>query len=193
MNTPAHIAVSLLVWRNEPGWGAVTAVGVGALLPDAPMFGFYAYQKLIAGRSEGEIWSNLYFEDTWQLFFDVFNSVPLMLAVICISYATGWRWGVLLGASALLHLCCDFPLHHDDAHRHFLPFTNWRFVSPISYWDPKHFGFIFLPVELLFAIGACTYVAWKGAHSPMRIAGAATLAVYLAGIAFAVVMWLPQL
>ena len=40
----------------------------------------------------------------------------------------------------LLHSLGDFPLHHDDAHRHFFPFSDWRFISPISYWDPAHYG-----------------------------------------------------
>jgi hypothetical protein len=110
MNTPAHIAASVLVWRNEVSWGAASAVTIGALLPDLPMFGFYAYQRLIAGRSERDIWSELYFQDSWQLLFDVFNSVPLMLTVVVVSYFCRIGWGVLIGASALLHLCLDFPL-----------------------------------------------------------------------------------
>ena len=45
MNTPAHVAASLLVWRKEKGTMAASAVVLGALLPDLPMFGFYGYQK----------------------------------------------------------------------------------------------------------------------------------------------------
>lgn len=193
MNTPAHIAAGLFVWRNESSQGAASAVVLGALLPDLPMFAFYGFQKLIAGSSEREIWSDLYFRSEWQLFFDVFNSIPLLALVTGISYAFGFRWGVLLGGSALLHLFCDLPVHHDDAHRHFLPFTNWRFASPVSYWDPKHFGVVFMCCELILAITACIYVCWKGQHNPMKSAAAATLALYFAGIIFAAVMWLPQL
>jgi len=191
MNTPAHMAASLLVWRNEPDWGPATAIAIGAVLPDAPMFGFYAYQRLIAGRSEREIWSKLYFEDNWQLLFDVFNSIPLLLVIMVACYFCGLRWGVLLAASALLHVCCDLPVHHDDAHRHFLPFTNWRFASPVSYWDPQHFGAIFVWVELVFAVAACVYVGWKGSHSPMRYVALGTLLLYVVGIAYAVAVWFP--
>ena len=189
MNTPAHVAASVLIWRGEQGWGPAIAVGVGAMLPDLPMFGFYAYQKLWAGTTEREIWSKLYFEANWQLLFDVFNSIPLALLAIAVCYGMGWRWGMLLAASALVHVLCDFPLHHDDAHRHFLPFTNWRFASPVSYWDPNHFGRTFMLMELGFAVTACCIVGFTGEHWPMRSLAFTTLALYAVGIAFALIVW----
>jgi hypothetical protein len=192
MNTPAHLAASVLVWRSQHGWRPAAAIAFGAVLPDLPMFGFYAYQKWI-GRPEGEIWSELYFQDEWQLFFDLFNSIPLAGIVIVISYFFGFQWGVLCAASALLHMACDFPLHHDDAHRHFLPLSNWRFSSPFSYWDPKHYGHYFMWCELIFVIGASTFVGWKGDHLAIRSVAFTTLAFYLVGFTFALVVWLPQL
>lgn len=193
MNTPAHIAASLLVWRGESGWSVASAITIGAILPDAPMFAFYAYQKLAAGATESQIWSTEYFRDDWQLFFDLLNSIPLAIVGIVISRLIGFRWGVLMFASALLHVCCDFPVHHDDAHRHFLPLTNWRFVSPVSYWDPEHFGLYFLIGELLFAVIGCAYVGWTGKDFPMRAVALTTLMLYAIGIMFAVVVWAPML
>ena len=131
MNTPAHIAVSIFVWRHEPGWRGACAVTFGAILPDAPMFGFYAYQKF-TGSSERLIWSTLYFEEHWQTFFDVFNSIPIALACLLVAVACRRPLAVILLASVLLHLVCDLPLHHDDAHRHFWPHP-WRYQSPFSY------------------------------------------------------------
>ena len=189
MNTPAHVAASVLVWRGEKGWWAAAAVGLGAFLPDLPMFGFYAYQKLWAGTSEREIWSTLYFDENWQLLFDLFNSIPLGLLAAAICYRFGFRFGLLLTGSAVLHMLCDFPLHHDDAHRHFLPLTNWRFESPVSYWDPRHYGFLFMWMELAFAIVACSYVGIRGKQLPMRCLAFATLALYALGIAFAIIVW----
>jgi hypothetical protein len=164
-------------------------VTLGALMPDLPMVGFYAYQKIV-GSSEQDIWSTLYFKDSWQLLFDLFNSIPLASVLCGICYFCGFRWGALLAASALLHMFCDLPLHHDDAHRHFLPFSQWRFESPVSYWDPKHYGRIFMWTEFAFAVGACFFVAWTGEHWPMRIVAFATLAIYLLFVVFAVVMWM---
>ena len=162
----------------------------GAVLPDLPMFAFYGYQKLWADRSEQEIWSSIYFQDNWQLFFDLFNSIPIAIALIIVFRVTGLRWGVLLCGSALLHMLCDLPVHHDDGHRHFLPLTQWRFESPVSYWDPNHHGMIFAICELVFSIGACTFVLVKNPSAPMRAIAGTTLAMYAIGIAFAITFWI---
>ena len=188
MNTPAHIAASTLVWRHEAGIAPALAVVAGAILPDAPMFGFYAYQRLWVGRSESDIWSHDYFLPGWQLLFDVFNSVPLLLICLLAFHLLRFRVGWLIAASALLHVCCDLPLHHDDAHRHFLPMTNWRFASPISYWDPRHYGFVMIPLELTFALTSCAVVVRSGSAA-MRSVAWVTLATYLAGLLFAIVVW----
>lgn len=191
MNTTAHVAVSALVWRNEPGYSGATAVTLGALMPDLPMFGFYAYQKLV-GSSEEEIWTSLYFSEGWQYLFDVFNSIPLALVLLGICYACGFRWGILFAASALLHLFCDLPLHNDDAHRHFLPLTDWRFRSAVSYWDSRYYGHIFIWFEFVFVVGSCVFVGWSGEHWPMRIVAITTLTLHLAFVVFALVMWMPD-
>jgi hypothetical protein len=65
---------------------------------------------------------------------------------------------------------CDLPLHHEDAHRHFLPFTNWRFISPVSYWDPEYHGRIIAVIEILFTLAACGVVSLKTRSHAMRTA-----------------------
>lgn len=189
MNTPAHVAASLLVWRRQERPSAVVAVVAGALLPDIAMFGFYAYQRLWAGQPEREIWSTLYFDEGWQLLFDLMNSFPLALAALLVCRWRKWSLGTLCAASVLLHLSCDLPVHHDDAHRHFLPLTDWRFVSPISYWDPHYYGNLFGPLELLFSVGSCLYLTMGRHPRPVRIAAGVILFFGLVGLAFAMVMW----
>jgi hypothetical protein len=56
-------------------------------------------------------------------------------------------------ASGLLHHAFDFALHADDAHRHLWPLSNWRLESPVSYWDPAHYGTIVAPMEAALALG----------------------------------------
>ena len=65
------------------------------------------------------------------------------------------RAGLLIlvfALAALIHALTDFPLHHDDGHPHFWPLTNWIFRSPVSYWDPAHFGNIWSVVEFILAL-----------------------------------------
>ena len=195
MNTPAHVIAGCVLIPHRPGWPATSALVVGALLPDLPMFGFYAYQKFVRGRAEAEIWSDnpenlgLYFSDGWQLLFDWFNSLPLAAVIAVACWLLGWQWGLLCAASAALHMLCDLPLHHEDAHRHFLPFTDWRFRSPVSYWDPKHYGLIALPVELVLTIAGSVWLLSAKQPLAPRIVGGATLTLYLAAIVFAIVVW----
>ena len=177
MNTPAHIAASLFFWRRESSWKDAIAVAVGAILPDATMFLFYGYQKL-SGASEEAIWGSLYFLDRWQYFFDIFNSIPIALVALVIARRLNCRWAQLLMLSAMLHMLCDLPLHHDDGHRHFLPISNWRCESPVSYWDPKHFGHIVAPMEALVAVLALVYVLRTG-ETPTRRIAIGTLAIYV--------------
>ena len=113
---------------------------IGAILPDAPMFAFYVVEKFLLGSSEREIWSTRYFLDQWQDFFDVFNSIPIVLIGILVAWKVGHRGWMILLASMLIHIAADLPLHHDDGHRHFWPLSDWRFASPVSYWDPNHYG-----------------------------------------------------
>jgi len=187
MQTPAHVAVSLFVWRKVPDWKSVLAVVLGALIPDATMFGFYGYQKCI-GTPEMEIWSTQYFLESWQFCFDIFNSIPVFAVAAIVCHFCGNRIGFLIAASALIHVLCDFPLHHDDAHRHFLPLTNWRFESPVSYWDPKHFGIFVAITELVMAVSVCIFMTFKRNSKPVRVMAWATLSIYAAVLVLAAVV-----
>ena len=188
MNTPAHIAASLLAGCKLKGWGAVSALAGGAVMPDAMMFVFYGYQKW-NGQPEKVIWNELYFTAQWQLFFDLFNSIPVFLFLAVGCYLLELRWFTLFFASALLHVLCDLPVHNDDAHRHFLPLTHWRFFSPVSYWDPKHFGRYFAIFELLFAITTCILIGRRTEDRAMRVAAFGTLSLYGIAIAIALLFW----
>ena len=185
MMTPSHIAASLFVWRRESVWRDLIAVVAGAVLPDATMFLFYGYQKMV-GATEASIWNTLYFLDHWQYTFDVFNSFPFALILLVLAWRFNHRWLQLLLLSAMLHMIFDLPLHHDDGHRHFLPISNWRFESPISYWDPKHFGWVVAPIELLGSIAALIFVSRSGSTPPRRSAQA-MLGIYIILLAIVVI------
>ncbi len=157
MNTPAHAVFNLVLLgqKKQPQWNPL--ISGGALIPDLSMFGFYLWMKL-TDVPESQIWRVEYFKPFWQLVFDLFHSIPLaLLGIGLMLYAK--RTGVaLLFGSIALHALEDLPLHHDDAHRHFLPLSNFRFVSPFSYWDPAHYGDILGPLELALMVVASVYL-----------------------------------
>lgn len=159
MNTPAHVILNLLCLGREDTHRILTPVVTGAILPDAPMFLFYFVEKVVRGTSEQVIWSQAYYQPHWQNGIDLFNSLPLVMVGLLITLVARSQWGTLLFASMMLHIGGDLPLHHDDGHRHFFPFSEWRFVSPVSYWDPNHYGGIVTLLEILAVIGSCAILA----------------------------------
>jgi membrane-bound metal-dependent hydrolase YbcI (DUF457 family) len=169
MNTPAHIVVNLTILGREEKTDAIVPVAVGALLPDLPMMVFYAYAKLFSGISESVIWSETYHAAGWQTLFDLFNSLPIIAAGYIAARLAGARRMALLFTSMALHCLGDLLLHHDDAHRHLFPLSNWRFSSPVSYWDPQHFGNIAGLLEAAAVIAGCIYLLRNSASVKARL------------------------
>lgn len=139
MNTPAHAVINLLILSRDPSQRKTAAIVTGALIPDLVIILFYAWQ-LMLGTRESQIWSVEYHAPLWQAWIDSFNSIPLCLAAMLICWKLRQPLLMAFFASMLLHTFGDLPLHHDDGHRHFFPFSDWRFASPVSYWDPAHHG-----------------------------------------------------
>ncbi len=176
MNTPAHAVLNLALLTRGRGRAHARAVLAGSLLPDLPMFGFYLWERLVSGLPEQVIWSEAYFRTSWQRFFDVFNSIPLAALALGLALAARRPGPAWFCAGVLLHALIDLPLHREDAHGHFFPLTDWRFVSPVSYWDPAHHGAVFAAFE--GAIGlAASVVLWR--RFPGWLARAALVAVNL--------------
>lgn len=52
---------------------------------------FYTYQRGILATPEAVIWSQTCFETDWQLFFDLFSSLPLLAYAAFVAFAlTVW-------------------------------------------------------------------------------------------------------
>ncbi|MEA5466170.1 hypothetical protein [Leptothoe sp. PORK10 BA2] len=169
MNTPSHVILNLALLGRQSRSQMNSPIIWGALLPDLAMFGFYAWAKLVARMDEATIWQEVYYQPFWQTVFDVGNSIPLALLAMGIAFWLGqrypqWRSGghviIFLAASVILHCLADLPLHVDDGHRHFWPLSNFRFESPVSYWDPDHHGAVVALVELSLVLIA-SWPVWK--------------------------------
>ena len=176
MMTQTHtlIAASLLTDSHQSARYNL-AVLCGSFVPDIALYGLFFWSKL-AGIEERLIWEEVYFSEPMLTYTAVVNSLPLYLVLFFVGILlTRQRYNVsfnthsvtwfsklrerifgsmlcLFSVAAISHLLADFPVHADDAHPHFWPFTDWRFYSPVSYWDHAHYGDLFRYIESFLGV-----------------------------------------
>jgi len=122
------------------------------------MFVFYFIQKIILQNPDNQIWREEYFKPFRQNVFDPLNSFPLIIMAFAVAYYKKSAVWMALTASMFLHCLLDFPLHTDDAHRHFWPFSDFRLDIGISYWNPAEGGMIISAIENILVIIAAYFV-----------------------------------
>lgn len=166
MNTPSHAILNLFLLGKKSLPQANIPIFIGAILPDIPIFVLYGWAKLIARLPEKQIWTETYYQPFWQNIVALFHSIPLAVIGWLIAYKFGWEKMQILCLSLVLHSCLDLPVHNDDAHRHFFPFSNYRFISPISYWDTDRYGAIVSIIEILLVMLA-TFPVFNLVQSPI--------------------------
>ncbi|MEM6381749.1 MAG: cobalamin biosynthesis protein CobQ [Pseudomonadota bacterium] len=188
MNTQTHFLVAAALFARPNAPRRNIAWAVGAFLPDLAIFGLFAW-ALVTGTPQNELWSRIYFSEPMLTLTAIANSAPLYVAIALL----GWFWAqaragksvdtlpalTVLGLAALSHLAGDLPVHVDDAHPHFWPLTDWRFRSPISYWDGNHYGREFSLFEALLGIGLAVFLWRRFASIWFRALLALCIAAYL--------------
>lgn len=150
------------------------AVLLGSFMPDVPLgilsLAATFYFRQVLGDQSPDLMENvlhpLYFNNPFWLAATSILHSPLALSVYLILL---WRWRSQTGkvqhwlfwffASSGLHAIIDILTHFDDGPLLFWP-LNWniRFHSPISYWDPAHFGREFLIFEVLLDVALLSYL-----------------------------------
>jgi hypothetical protein len=158
MNTPSHAILNLVILNQQLRTQASPAILIGAVLPDLPIFVFYFLMKFFYRLPEKQIWSEVYYQPFWQFLVSTFHSIPLAVLGLLIAHFANWQILEVGFMSMILHSLLDLPVHNHDAHRHFFPFSNYRFISPLSYWDVKHYGRIVALVEILLVLSASIYL-----------------------------------
>ena len=183
MQTYSHFLITA-VFRDRMEHKKVVLSGkallLGSVLPDVPLFlltiGFMISRRLNAGADNeflfGPSFDTLYFTNPWWISgHNLFHAPLLILLYAAIGYALmrqtarpkwqKWGWPIIwFAAGCGLHSLIDILTHVDDGPVLFFP-LNWtyRFRAPVSYWDPRHGGRIFGPLEhlldviLLFFLG----------------------------------------
>ena len=110
-----------------------------------------------------------FFENPWVIaFHNLFHSPVLLALYLLIGYGL-WRrgirggdWFFWLAAAAMFHTLLDIPLHTDDGPLLLFPLNwRWRFHSPVSYWDPAHYGREWAAFEHLLDLGLLLYLAGR--------------------------------
>ncbi len=160
MNTPAHVIFGLTAFGKADQKAVTSAAIFGALLPDLSLYLMAGVHLFLMGTSPEVVFGELYFSDAWQNIFRIDNSIILWGIAFVLSLATRSPVLVALCGAVLLHLILDFGFHHDDGRAHFWPLTDWVFASPVSYWDPNHFGLIVGPLEVVIVL-ICCLVLWR--------------------------------
>ena len=160
MNTPAHLLVGLAVCarRETPKSGRVAAFG--STLPDLSLYLMAGATLFILQIPPSVVFGELYYSVQWQSVFAFDNSFVLWGLVFAAALAMRWLLMTAFAGAGLLHLATDFPLHHDDARRHFWPASDWVFESPLSYWDSHHHAAWVAPITLL-AVLTSAAVIWR--------------------------------
>ncbi len=169
MNTPSHFIIHAAIAKGAKNPNLVRSAFLwGAITPDFPLvllsiFGgiYFRNTGMTAREAANHMFDKLYFSDPgWITAHHLFHAPLLLIAYVLILYTLRKRrvayWLLWFVAGCGLHSLVDILTHYDDGPLVFFP-LNWtyRFHS-ISYWDPRHGGAWFAPLELalnLFLLG----------------------------------------
>ena len=179
MNTPAHLIIAAAVFAKPQKRKITSAAIAGGLLPDFSLYALAGWSLFVQGNTAQHVFDVQYFSAEWQQIFAIDNSFFIWALIIAIGVYLRKNWLWAFGGAGLLHLCFDFPLHHDDARQHFWPITDWVFNSPLSYWDPNHHGNIVSVLEIALCM-VCLVFLWQRFKTKFaRISIAAVAAMQL--------------
>ncbi len=152
MNTQAHLIMAAAMFARPNAPRITTAALIGGFAPDFSLYFLFFWSRFVNGNSPEYIFRTQYYSDSWQAVFAVDNSFFVYAGLIALGLMLRREWLWVFATAAFVHLCFDFPLHHDDARQHFWPVTNWVFESPFSYWDRSHYGTLISRVEIIFTL-----------------------------------------
>lgn len=168
MNTPAHLLLGAALFSKRDNINTLTAALLGGLLPDVSLYVMAGASIFLLNISPHVVFGELYFSESWQLVFSIDNSFIIWGLLLALALKFGHTFFIVLTCSALLHLVCDFGLHHDDARAQFWPLSNWKFQSPLSYWDSNHHSFYVAPIEGIATAFATVFLVMRKLHPAIK-------------------------
>lgn len=175
-DTPAarDIPLSALLWGSFAPDAAIFLLSIGAWVYYVPILGW------TSGEAFAYMWGELFYTNPWWIVTHNLLQAPLILLVATAALAlarhhtAGSRGGTVSRGGTLsrgldwwfyfvlacgVHTLIDIPTHHNDGPLLLFPF-DWelRYSSPVSYWDPDHYGLIFMPLEGALLIALSVYL-----------------------------------
>ena len=184
MITSTHLVINAFATRIAPvrrrvddHRGRIRWFLLGGIAPDTGLFVLTvvagAYFVLVDGRSVRDsfdhIFDTLFFESpAWIAAHNVLHSPLMLVWLFLAAHLIGTpRWLMVRAfvTGCAVHSLIDIAVHHDDGPLLFFP-IDWttRFISPVSYWDPDHYGDIVGPIDLaVTVVGGSAYLigAWR--------------------------------
>jgi hypothetical protein len=160
MNTPAHLLLAAGVFAKPDSPKITSAAIIGGLIPDVSLYVMAAFSLFVLGNTPDYVFNVQYFSGNWQQIFAVDNSFILWGILSVFALWIRKDWVIALSCSAFLHICFDFPLHHNDARMHFWPLSDWVYHGPFSYWDNAYHGAAISTLEQSLVIGLL-FLLWR--------------------------------
>ncbi len=183
MITPTHVVINVALAHRGADKPARDPLQrrlfiLGGLAPDVGLYLMTglaaAYYPLAQGLSIEETF-RLVFDDlfyTSPAFIVAHNLLHAPLVIAALIGAGEWakrstrlqRSGRALqafGVGCAVHTALDIPVHHNDGPLLLFPF-DWslRFNSPVSYYDPDHYGSIVAPIDLTITVVGIAVIGW---------------------------------
>ncbi len=195
MMTTTHILIGAAL-SSRPRFKPyqIVLAWLGGFAPDLSIFIMVGYSRFVE-IGEAGLWrypDGLYWQQPWQFFSAVSNSFPMWITICLLAYFAFAKiaslrtlgLGVLIfSTAALAHISVDFFTHARDAHVQFWPFSDWRFNSPISYYDPEFYGKIVATLEIFLGLGLISYLFLQFKNWPVR------MVAVLCGIPYLLSVW----
>jgi hypothetical protein len=153
---------------------------LGAVLPDLPyciVFGMSAVERGPRAIADMRVWESLW--RSWPVC-ALHSFVPW--AVVSLLYLSALRWMSTRGSrrarggvrptpfasnlAALLagwgsHIVVDMLTHRSDGYPIFWPLTDYRFPTPVSYWEPAYHGRLFAVVCDGAMVTVLSWLIWQ--------------------------------
>jgi hypothetical protein len=182
MITPSHIIYSWAIakaTKKSPDKRRTLAYVAGGLVPDLPTYVFFFVNTFLLGTSQQKMWDILYFESVWSPFITLSHSLVLWPVILLLATIVKQSLIKYFASSAFFHVSLDFFVHHDDAYRHFWPVTEWKFMSPFSYYDPQYFGNWVSGIDTLVVIGLLAWLSTIYTNKKARVGIMVIIILYI--------------